>query len=708
MILFLEDWGRYPNAIVDIKTKNTSFLRTAGVLKAMGVKNHAFLLALHNPALQGIDPHDPNLDPITIKLIGVECKENPWYVFREVIKVPAKSTVENPPLQANRGNIALWWLFFNHITMMLIQPRQTGKSLSTDSLMVNLICISTINTAYSLLTKDDSLRTHNVARLKELISNLPWYLNLRSKKDANNTERITINRLGNTYETNVAQLSPKAALNIGRGMTNAINHVDEIAFISNIDITLPAMLAATGAARDNAKAANAPYGNVFTTTAGFLSNDSGKYAYKIYSESLRWSEKLLDCQNEEDLVNTIKKNSPGGRVQVLCEFNHRQLGKTDEWLREKIADALSEGENAEADFLNKWAEGSETSPIAKELLIVINNSKISDPFTLVSSYGYITRWYIPEYEVNNKCTDRKLVMSLDTSEAIGNDDIAMTIRDATTGELVAAGVYNETNTITFADWIVDWIVEWDNITVIIERKNTGVSIIDNILKILPLRGVDPFRRLFNWVTNNYHENKAYNDEVINVPFSRRHPDVYVKYRKEFGYTTAGSGVQARSNLYGTAFNASIKYTSDTVRDATLIKQLNGLIKKNDRIDHKPGEHDDMVVSWLLSYWFLTKANNLSFYGLSSRTVLSTVINAMVKEQGGYEAIQEKNRQAKIKLEIENLLDLLKLEQNPLKSMVIVNRIRMMYKDITEDDNHAFNIESLLESINLEKKKFRRY
>ena len=463
------------------------------------------------------------------------------------------------------------------------------------------------------------------------------------------------------------------------------------------------------AARDSAKAAKAPYGNVFTTTAGFLSNDSGKYAYKLYSESLRWSEKLLDCENEEDLINTIKKNSPGGRVQVLCEFNHRQLGKTDEWLKEKIADALSEGENAEADFLNKWAEGSETSPISKDLLIIINNSKISDPYTLVSTYGYITRWYIQEYEIESKCPDRKLIMSLDTSEAIGNDDIAMTIRDATTGELVAAGVYNETNTITFADWIVDWIIEWDNLTVIIERKNTGVSIIDNILKILPLKGVDPFKRLFNWVTNNYHENKAYREEVIDVPFNRRHHDVYVKYRKEFGYTTTGSGVQARSNLYGAAFNASIKYTSDTVRDATLIKQLNGLIKKNDRIDHKPGEHDDMVVSWLLSYWFLTKANNLSFYGLSSRTVLSTVINAMVKEQGGYEAIQEKNRQAKIKGDIENLLDLLKLEHNHLKSMVIVNRIRLLYRDIIEnDDSQTFNIESLLESINLEKKKLRRY
>jgi hypothetical protein len=48
------------------------------------------------------------------------------------------------------------------------------------------------------------------------------------------------------YSSNVAQSSVKAALNLGRGMTNAINHIDEIAFINNIEHTLPALLAATG------------------------------------------------------------------------------------------------------------------------------------------------------------------------------------------------------------------------------------------------------------------------------------------------------------------------------------------------------------------------------------------------------------------------------------------------------------------------------
>ena len=61
MILFLEDYKNYPNLIIDTQTTNQSFLRLAGLYKSMGVKNHAFILALHDPTLQGIDPFDPNL-----------------------------------------------------------------------------------------------------------------------------------------------------------------------------------------------------------------------------------------------------------------------------------------------------------------------------------------------------------------------------------------------------------------------------------------------------------------------------------------------------------------------------------------------------------------------------------------------------------------------------------------------------------------------
>lgn len=63
----------------------------------------------------------------------------------------------------------------------------------------------------------------------------------------------------------------------------------------------------------------------------------------------------------------------------------------------------------------------------------------------------------------------------------------MIIRDASTGEVVAAGNYNETNLIVFSEWLVEWLTTFDNLTLVPERKSSAVAIIDNLLKLTPLK-----------------------------------------------------------------------------------------------------------------------------------------------------------------------------------------------------------------------------
>ncbi len=72
MILFESDFKKY-NAIVHNETKNVSFLKVATILKKMGIANHNFLLALHNPLLRNIDPHSPDLTTEEIGMIVEEC-----------------------------------------------------------------------------------------------------------------------------------------------------------------------------------------------------------------------------------------------------------------------------------------------------------------------------------------------------------------------------------------------------------------------------------------------------------------------------------------------------------------------------------------------------------------------------------------------------------------------------------------------------------
>jgi len=701
MILFQSDWvHRHPTAIPHYSTTNRSWVKLAGVYHKMGVENCLFHLALHNPLLQDINPHDPNLSTEQIAMVVEEASENPWYVLREIIRVPPVAGISSVPLRANRGNISLYFLFFNHITLLLIQVRQSGKSLSVDALMVSLLMILSDNTDITLVTKDDSLRVKNVARVKGLIENLPKYLQLRTRKDTNNTEKITVSNLGNTYNTSVAQSSPKAAINLGRGTTTPIVHIDEIAFINNIEYTLPALLPATGSARDSAKEAGAPYGNIFTTTPGYLATKSGEFAYGIYNDSFRWTEALFDCKDIEDLRNMIITNSPSGKLQVLLDFNHRQLGYTDAWLREKISDAMSSGQSAESDFLGIWPAGSGSDLISKENKNAIMSSRIHDPDNMISTYGYIIKWYIPISNISK----HTIVAGLDTSEAIGKDGIGLVLRDASTGEVLGSGDFNETNTVTFSRWLAELLIGYPNITLIIERKSTGISIIDGVIEILVHKRVDPFARLFNWVVNDARVKEAYKNEVINVPMSRRDPEVYIKYRKFFGYATSGVGRSSREVLYGEIFNAAISYTSDSVRDTKLANQLTGLKIKNNRIDHSEKGHDDLVIGWLLSYWMLSKGENLDFYGIPVNKVLSKITEQIVMENGGHEAIEAKEYQLDLKSEIDDLVESIKKEKSAIKIITMVNRLKYLYRDIDTSIIQVHNLSTLIDSLELDKKK----
>lgn len=712
MILFKSDWNeKHPTAIIDYKTTNTAALELATLYKRMNVDNHAFILALHNPELQGVDPHSEDLTEEQKAMIVIECRDNPWYFFREVALLPASSGVGAIKFRLNRGNVSIFWLFYNHVTSLLIQPRQTGKSSSTDVLMTHLMSVGTTNANFNLLTKDDTLRVANITRLKEIYQELPPYLQLKTNNDTNNTEKITINALGNTYTSAVAQSSPKAALKLGRGMTIAINHIDEPAFIKNIDITLPALLAASGASRDNAAEAGEPYGNIFTTTAGYLNSQEGKYVYnELYNASMRWTEKLFDTKDQKDLYATIKKNSPGRKLMVLCEFNHRQLGKTDEWLIGKINDAMAQGDAVLADFLNIWVEGSEASPIPKKLLKLIKDSIVNEPYIEINK-GYIIKWYVTEQHITSSIMNRETVLTLDTSDMVNNDDTALTLRDVRTGATLAAGIYNETNIIEFSEWVASWIVRFHKLTVIIERRSSGVAIMDNLLKILPAMDIDPFSRIFNWVVDEAIEYPKRANETIKVPMNRRDPSVYVRYRKYFGYGTSGSGKTSRDNLYGEALMQSIKYTGKYARDKTLVNQISGLTMRNGRIDHGTGkdDHDDLVISWMLGYWFLTKARNKIYYGIPENISLSVVINEDLTKDGTIEKAEKQAQQIAIKEAITTMIEMLRNENNPMKEIMLTNRIKHLNKDVDSTISSPLNLESVLEQIKEEKKsRIRRY
>lgn len=696
-IIFREDWDKVPSAIVDTQTKNKSFIRYSALLKEMGVKNHAFPLQLHDRGLQGVDPFDyENLSPTMMGRIAVECKVNFFYYIREIVRVPG-SGYDNPLMyKANRGNIACFFLFFNHITQILIQPRQTGKSFSVDVLDTNLLNMACTSTTINLLTKDDTLRTSNLDRLKNIELELPYYLRQRKKSDIANTEEIRITSLDNKYKGHLPNRSPKLALNVGRGLTSPLFRIDEAAFFANIAISLPAALAAGTAARDLAKIKGEPYGIIMTTTAGKKDDRDGRYVYNLLQNSAVWTEKFFDCANEKELYEMVRRNAPRGELRVNCTFNHRQLGYTDEWLREAMETAISEGEDAERDFLCRWTSGSTTSPLSKELTEKIRDSQVNDYYTEISSpYGYVTRWYVPEAEVLPRMSIGHYIMGLDTSDAAGGDDIAMILREVRSGDTIAAGNYNETNLITFAEWICNWLERFPNVTIIIERRSTGSMIIDYLLLMLPSKNIDPFTRLYNKAV---HEADQYVDRYkeITKPIYTRTQDFYTKHKKLFGFATSGTGTTSRTELYSVTLLNAAKMTGDKVRDPKTIDQILGLEVKNGRVDHGEGSHDDMVIAWMLSFWLISQGKNLGHYGINSREIL--IDNRVNKEDNNPIAVYERREQDYLRQQVEALVQQLVGEHDEYASMILERKLRLAASKLNETDKETLSMDELIANI----------
>lgn len=689
MILFRSDWARYPNAIADYQTQNRSFVKLALVYKNMGIQNHSFHLSLMQPELVGVNPHDPDL-PLDVRAkIALECKYNPWYYFREVVRLPPHGGVEPIQFRANRGNIALFWSFFNHIDAANIQPRQTGKSASTDCLMVALLYLLSEHTRIMLITKDDQLRQANIERIKSIRDYLPPWLYVLSSDDRDNQKEVTCEHRRNKYSTGVARSSESAASNLGRGMSVPILQVDEGPYVSHIETTMRAALVAGNAARAEAARNNQHYGNIFTTTAGKIDDRDGRYMYNFIMGGTVWSEPFLDCRNLRELRLMVERNAGKvleeerkGKRLLNITMSHLQLGYDDKWLYRTMMENDLHGEDADRDLLNIWTRGSRRSPLSLTLNEAILHSEMEVQYTQVSTEGYMIRWYVPEDQLEDYMARNQFVLSMDTSEAVGRDAIAMTLLNLEDLSVVAVGTYNETNIRRFADFLADFIIRHKNVTTIIERKSTGQAIYDMLVLRLVAVGEDPFRRLYNKIVNDFMEDER-SFEELSRPVRLRDERFYEKRKTSFGFLPTA---QTRLLLYTTILQNAAKRAGHLVRDKTLSSELRHLVEKNGRIDHTTSGHDDHVIAWLIGHWFVSHAKNLQYYGIDVNRVM-TVLGRDGKAVTDEER-EEQQRQKEYNAEFEEVMEELKRCNDHITALQLEHRLKVLSERIQVSDSNV--------------------
>ena len=155
-----------------MSTTNKSFLEIHQYLKDNGIKHNKFMLALLDPDLARIDPHDPSLNRLMKQKVLRECIYNPWYFFREVIRIPDSGVATGVKFELSRGNLALLFCVMMNMNIFLELPRQCGKTISTLCWYLYLFNFGSANSEMSFLNKklDDSKL--NLQRIRLWIKHL--------------------------------------------------------------------------------------------------------------------------------------------------------------------------------------------------------------------------------------------------------------------------------------------------------------------------------------------------------------------------------------------------------------------------------------------------------------------------------------------------------------------------------------------------------
>lgn len=552
-------------------TTNLSFLKMTYILKEFGIKNNNFFLELYDEELFDIDPFREDLDLKTQIRIHNEISKNPWYFLREIARIPVAG--EKRRIELTRGTLAISWSVINNISAIVVLPRQCYKTYTVAALYLWFFYWGCTNTDFMLFSYSDAILQGNLQRIKELRDNLPSYLNLyKAGRDKDNSRemRYQTNNFYNHIRIKAPPQSPDEAVKAGRGFSTPIMWYDEVNFITNIDKIYGSSTFAYKTIAEIAKKNNAFHHRLMTSSVGFLDREEGMWGFNFINSSADYTEKMFDYPIET-VKEMISKNSTNNFLHI--EFMYYDLGKSDNYLEEMKKDSIDET-TFNREVLNKWLRTEGIHPLGKVVVDLLLDNIVEPSEVLVINDVYFLKLYksIEEIDFN-----KQYVMGVDCGGNLLQDFSVITIVDPSNFETIGVLRSNSYSTNRFAKAIVNIMKDiFTNSILVMERNNMGIAIID-------------------YITEN------------NFLLAGR---VYYDENDKPGFATTK---QSRYLLLNVILKTVVTYDYKLLHDSHIINEIASLVIKNGRIDHPDKGHDDTLMSYLFTRWFLMYAKNKNKY-----------------------------------------------------------------------------------------------
>ena len=563
--------------MIQYNTTNTSFIKLHYVLKEMGIKNNDFFLRLNNKELLNVNPRDDNL-PLDLKLMVLdEIKSNVWYYAREVVRIPAGGG--EIQFKAHKLSIATIWCLINNLNTIVQGPRQTGKTTAVALTYGWFFYFGANNTEMALYGISEELLKRNVNRIKDIRGALPKYLQLVSKKDTDNASQMRTNRDDGSFNNisiKATGKSEEAARNVGRGMSTACQWYDEFAFIEHVQAQYETAVYAYSSVARVAAERGSPHHICLTTTAGFLDTPHGQWAYRMIKNAAPFSEKLYDmCEFDatgkpiydmhsiRQYINNNSSTGGGLGSFTSVEYMYYDLDVGPNYLEEMRG--LVESEDAfRREVLMEWRSTSADHPLGQERVAKLQTMVKKPVDVIVIDNLYFLNIYGNKDDID---WNFPLVCGMDVGTNTGSDFTALVFTDPRTFEVVATMRSNHHTVPKFLRALQYILTEiFPNAILIVERNGVGGPVAQLLDSFLP-----PSRL--------YHDDK----DMVGIALTK----------------------PLRDLLFNEVLKASVIEELEKIHDRYIISEIVTLRLKNGRIDHEDGKHDDTLIAYLYTKWFLT-------------------------------------------------------------------------------------------------------
>ena len=604
----MSDIKRIGNRYYDFGTKNKSFLLTAQELKTLGIKNWYFMLEVKNPGMgvQDIDdPYSKDLSQEDIARICIECKQNPWFFFREVAKVPVRGAGKLPPI-LSRASLAVIWCFMHSIDFILCQPRQTHKSTWCTLLLEYMFIFEYQNIEIPMMHIRQDRCLESAEMLRDYICALPPYMNpWYGRTKLPGTKSLAYDE----HHTSITILSQADSIvkakDKMRGMTLFAAMLEEWEYIPYQSSVMEGAMPAIISGREIAAKTNGRTCIMLLSTPGDLETDTGRSAQHMIDMTPVFSEQLYDFTEEElaeyfaGMTTLNEDGDPQPVTTLYIEFNYKQLRKDEKWLRAQYNEALrlNRLDEYRRGVLLQRYRGSDSVLFQQEDIdYIVQHTKEPDYdiFLLKKFHLYVYKHKVTATDINSSTPYFDITMpymiGVDIAAGGNGDNTAICIVNPYTMEVVGELISPFIGTTDLMRILLEIAKLCPKAIFCVETNSIGKAIVDLIQETkLEYRF--------------YHDPKL---DISKNAVTKESPEEALKRRAvEKGYIGTYVTPSVRNSMFD-LLKTHVKDYHQLLTTKYLAKDITNLVRaKNGKIEAAEGFHDDMVMAYnhVLYIWY---------------------------------------------------------------------------------------------------------